>query len=785
MTSEGLVGRNPLPLLPLRHGVVLPGELTRLPVGRAKSRALAERLAPGSLVLLGVQRDGALADPGIADLLDVAVLARLEDKADHGARGHVLSVRGLSRVKLESQVQSSPYLVARVSELVPTHTDEAESAERARSLRSLVHEIVANGADVHQRLDEAQTPSDVADVVLAFIGPDDDVKRSFLVTLDATDRLRRAGELFSAARSQLELRGKVDAEVRRELTDQQRQNMLRQQLRAIQKELGEEEDPADALRDRLTALELPDDVRKAVDRELTRLAGMNAQQAEAHVIRSHLEWIADLPWSERADVASDLEALARRLDADHHGLAEVKKRILEHFAVQKLTGKPRGTILALVGPPGVGKTSLAQSIADATGRPLVRVALGGVRDEAEIRGHRRTYVGAIPGRILHGLRKAKVKNPVMVLDEIDKMSRYRDGNPESALLEVLDPEQNATFVDHYLEQPFDLSEVVFVATANDLAGLSAPLLDRLEILEVQGYPEEEKVQIAKKHLLPKVLSRHGLTPESLTIDDEALTAIVRERTREAGVRKLEQRLAAVARAVALEIARSTDGPKAVHVTAADLDKYLGRKRMKATEREIHREPGIAAGLAWTPVGGDVLFIETTRMPGKGRVEITGQLGDVMKESARTGLAWLRSHSSELGVDPDWLETHDVHVHVPQGAVPKDGPSAGVTMVTALASLVTGRAVRSDTAMTGEATLRGRVLPVGGIESKVLAAQRAGYTRIILPKDNEIDLEDVPASVREKVEFILASELGDVLAAALEPVALTPTISLAKPSVAAA
>ncbi len=512
---------------------------------------------------------------------------------------------------------------------------------------------------------------------------------------------------------------------------------------------------------------------------------MNPQQAEYNVIRTYLELIADLPWSAKADAKEDLGAVSAKLEADHFGLDDVKKRILEHMAVLKLTGHAKGSILCLVGPPGVGKTSLGQSVADATGRPFVRISLGGVRDEAEVRGHRRTYVGALPGRILAGLKKAKVKNPIMLLDEVDKLGVGWMGSPEAALLEVLDPEQNKSFTDHYLEIPFDLSEVLFICTANDLSTLSAPLRDRLEIIEISGYTLDEKLHIAKNHLIPKQLKAHAIPEGAFTITDDAIVAIAKDYTREAGVRQLNRELTKLSRALALEVVRATDTKThELHVGADDLHKYLGKARFFSEVAERTSVPGVATGLAWTPVGGDILFIETSRMPGKGRVEITGQLGDVMKESAKAALSYVRSHADALHVDVAALESQDLHIHVPAGGVPKDGPSAGVTMFTALTSLLSGRRVRPDTAMTGEVTLRGRVLPVGGIKAKVLAAHRAGISRVILPHKNARDIDDVPKEARDAMEFIFADDMSQVIEAALEPAdgpGAHPPIGLANPA----
>ncbi|MBW2465417.1 MAG: endopeptidase La, partial [Deltaproteobacteria bacterium] len=577
--------------------------------------------------------------------------------------------------------------------------------------------------------------------------------------------------LLKNAKSRAELRSRIDTEVRGELNREQREVLLRKQLRAIQRELGEgTDDDLGGLRARLDAITLDAEARRTVERELTRLDGMPSQSSEANLIRTHLEVVADLPWDERAEVHQDIDAVSQALDDDHHGLDEVKRRILEHMAVLKLSPEARGTILCLVGPPGVGKTSLAHSVARATGRPMQRMSLGGVRDEAEIRGHRRTYVGAMPGRLVAALRKAGVKNPVIVLDEIDKLAKGYSGDPEAALLEVLDPEQNDKFTDHYLELPLDLSEVLFIATANDLGSIAAPLRDRMEIIEVTGYTTDEKLRIARDHLLPKEMRRHGLSASQLQMTDEALLMTIREYTREAGVRKLTQQLAKICRHAALDVARngSTQTHVRVIIMEQDLRVVLGRARFSHAVAERVNAPGIAAGLAWTPVGGDILYIETTRMPGKGRLEITGQLGDVMSESVRAALAYVRSNASRLGVDATFLDSNDIHLHVPAGAVPKDGPSAGVTIFTALTSLLSGRRVRPDTALTGEASLRGRVLPVGGIKSKILAAHRAGFTRVVLPKQNEADLDEVPESVRAELEFFLVTDMEEALTAALEP-----------------
>ena len=763
------------PLLPLRKAVVLPGRTTSVPVGRERSVALARNVEPGDLIVLAVQKDPEVEEPGRADLHDVGVLATVKDRTDRGRRGVLLLVEAERRVLIRSLRRTAPYWKARVDDAAGNreHSDVAHAL--ARSLHEHAVELAGRDSGIVSALARAASPGEVADTVGGWLDVATDHKVSLLTELDVERRLERCADLLREAKARAELREKVDSRVRGELGKSQREMLLREQLRAIRKELGEEpsdgEDGLEELRATLRAKDLPEEVREVAERELRRLEGMPAAHAEAQVARNYLQTLLDLPWSERADINDDIDAISEALDADHYGLDDVKRRVLEHMAVLKLSRKPQATILCLVGPPGVGKTSLAQSVASATGRPLARVSLGGVRDEAEVRGHRRTYVGALPGRVITALRKAKVRNPVVVLDEIDKLGRGWAGDPEAALLELLDPEQNDKFTDHYLELPFDLSEVLFIATANDLSGMSPPLRDRLEILEISGYTLEEKTHIARDHLLPAALSQHGLSSQEAPIlKDDQLTRVTREYTREAGVRQLKRQLNKLCRSLALAAARKHEADARTPGTLSDVDvrRILGRPKFVEETSERFDVPGVAAGLAWTPVGGDILFIETTKMRGKGRLEITGQLGDVMTESARAALAYLRSHAGEYAIAHDELEQLDLHLHVPAGAVPKDGPSAGVTIFTALGSLLTGRRARSDTAMTGEVTLRGRVLPVGGIKSKVLAAHRAGYERVVLPKQNEGDLEDVPKTVRDDLEIFLVQEMREVFELTLEP-----------------
>jgi ATP-dependent Lon protease len=766
------------PLLPLRNGVIFPGTTVTLPLGRDRSVALARVARPGDVLVVVTQKDGGETNPGEDGLHRIGTFVRVQQINKVSDREYRMTVEGGGRFELTRLAGVEPYWTAEGNVVEEPVRDKAEARLLAVALREHVEELAGKtgGAVSSIRATDDQ-PGFVADQVAAGLGLPTDKELAVHTTLDVVDRLQMVAVLVGEAKAMADMRKKLDGEVRKEIGKNQREALLREQMRAIQRELGDDkEDDLGRLKEKLDKVGLSDEARTVVDRELRKLEGLSPQAPEANVGRSYLEWIADLPWSARAEAKNDIDAIKDKLDADHFGLAEVKKRILEHMAVLKVSKNPRGSILCLAGPPGVGKTSLGQSIADATGRPFVRIALGGVRDEAEIRGHRRTYVGALPGRIVHALRKAKVKNPVVLLDEIDKLGHGWAGSPEAALLEVLDPEQNKTFTDHYLEIPFDLSEVIFIATANTLETLSPPLRDRLEIIELTGYTPDEKLHIARNHLIPKALAEHGLAAESLDLTDEALRSTVTDYTREAGVRQLTRQLTKLVRALALQVARLTDGkPHKLTVDAGDLHTYLGKQRFFSEVAERTQVPGVSTGLAWTPVGGDILFIETSRMPGKGTLEITGQLGDVMKESARAALTFVRSNAATLGIEPRFLEGQDIHVHVPAGAVPKDGPSAGVTIFTALTSLLSGRKVRSDTAMTGEVTLRGRVLPVGGIKAKVLAAHRAGLTRVILPEKNARDLDEVPEEVRAHMEVIFASDMSEVLAAALEPAeALRPS-----------
>ncbi|MFQ5584719.1 MAG: endopeptidase La, partial [Calditrichia bacterium] len=605
-------------------------------------------------------------------------------------------------------------------------------------------------------------PAIIADLVIAFPNIPIEEKQDVLETFDVERRLEKVTYIFNRYLQTLELGKKIQSEVQDEINKSQREMYLRQQLKAIQKEIGEYEDVSDVgdLRKRLEEANLPEDVHKVAEKELDRLSRMHPASAEYTVSRTYLDWLLDLPWNKASEDNLDIDSAQKKLDSDHYGLEKPKKRILEYLAVRKLKNDMHGPILCFVGPPGVGKTSLGRSIADTLGRKFVRISLGGVRDEAEIRGHRRTYIGALPGRIIQGIKKAGTQNPVFMLDEIDKIGTDFRGDPSAALLEVLDPEQNHSFSDHYLEVPFDLSKVLFIATANMQETIIPALKDRMEVIEIPSYIEEEKVQIAKQFLIPKQIKEHGLSEELVSIDDEALHFIISSYTREAGVRNLERQIAAICRGVAKEVASGKKEP--TKITKKEVQEILGPVKYYSEVAERIDEPGIATGLAWTPVGGDILFIEASKMPGKGNSILTGQLGDVMKESAQAALTYLRAHSEEYNLEKKFHEKYDIHIHVPAGAIPKDGPSAGVAMFVALLSLFTGRLVKNDVAMTGEITLRGKIMPVGGIKEKVLAAHRAGIKKVILPERNKPDTVEIPQQVKNEIELIFVKRMDEVV-----------------------
>jgi ATP-dependent Lon protease len=778
-----------LPVLAMRRGVLLPGGVSPLMVQRPRSQAAVDA-AQGALILVAVQREP-VEEPVPADLLPTAVLARVIEvrPAKGGARAVV--VQGIHRVQLTGFPSTHPYLEATFVPVREVWPDTPVADALMKTLRAECEEtakVLGVEAGATQFLRLPLPPWILVDAVAGMVEAPADWKREMLETADPLVRAEAVLLRLRHAREALDARRSIQERMDEDVQGLQKEALLRRQLKAIQSELGEGEEDEDLerLKTRLAEAALPAEVREVVDRELRRLERVNRQSPERSVAVDWLEWIADMPWgvntavdgsseeeadagaTDRARRAADaITALESALDRTHFGLKDIKRQVVEHLAVRLMAGKGRADVLLLVGPPGVGKTSIGQAIADATGRKLLRVALGGMRDEAELRGHRRTYIGARPGRLVEGFRRAGAQDPVVLLDEIDKMGSGWQGDPASALLEVLDPEQNHAFIDRYLEVPFDLSRALFVATANDLSQVPAPLRDRMEVLDLAGYTRTEKVHIAREHLLERLARNAGVEPTDVVLSDEIIAEVIAGWTREAGVRQLQRALGRLYRAAAVQKARGELG-EALVVGSGDLVPMLGRRRFHDEVHDTPTRAGVATGLAWTPVGGDVLYVEAATLPGKGQLVLTGQLGDVMKESARAALTYVLSHHQELDIDAAALSDHDVHIHVPAGAVPKDGPSAGVTMFTALASLLSGRPVRPEVAMTGEATLRGRVLPVGGIQAKVLAAHRMGLRTIILPRRNGEDALELPAEVREELNIVLVDDMAEVLRHALVP-----------------
>ena len=768
-----------LPVLPLRDTVLFPNSFMPLAVAREASvRLIDEATSTGRMIGVFTQREAAVEEPLQDELYPIGVATHIHKMFKLPDGSLRLIVQGLARVRLDRVVQTRPYLRAAVSaadELL-REEDHLEIDALQRNIKSNFQQVVSLSPllsdDLQALAANITDPGKLADFIassLTTIGTS--VKQEVLETLDIRARMDSLNRILIKELEVLELGSKIQSQVQSEVGKNQREYFLREQLKAIQKELGEGDDQAkeiDELRDKIDAAGMPEVVKKEATRELDRLSKMPVAAAEYTVSRTYLDWLVALPWAKRTEDALDLLRTKEVLDADHSGLEKVKDRILEYLAVRKLNPDVKGPILCFLGPPGVGKTSLARSIANSLGRKFVRVSLGGMRDEAEIRGHRRTYIGALPGQVIQGLRRAESKNPVFILDEIDKLGSDFRGDPASALLEVLDPEQNNTFRDHYLDVPFDLSEVLFLTTANVMDPIPPALRDRMEVLELAGYTEEEKLKIAVEHLITKQIGNHGLTGEQVTFTEPAIRALIRGYTREAGVRNLEREIGALCRKVARRRAEGDETP--VVITQDVVLGMLGAPTFLDEEIEDRtKDPGVAVGLAWTPAGGEVLFIEASRMQGGGSLTLTGSLGDVMKESARTALSWFRANAPRYSVDPAFYKDAEIHLHVPSGAIPKDGPSAGVTMVTALASELTGRRARGDLAMTGEITLSGRVLPVGGIKEKVLAARRHGITEVILPRQNEKNIkEDLTEDLRRELTIHYVAHIEEVLAIALMP-----------------
>jgi ATP-dependent Lon protease len=766
-----------LPILPLRETVTYPDTLTPLAVGQERSIKLVNDVLSGNRMLAMVaSKDSENDTPGPDDLYRVGVagtVARMMKVPDGSLR---ILVQGSERIRILDYVSEDPYLVARIEAMPDVVESSTELEALTRNVQSTFSEIIEAIPYLPEELQLAvanlDDPTSLSHLIAGALRISTEEKQELLESVDVTKRLRRLSEILTRELEVVQLGSKIQSQVESEIDKGQREYFLRQQLKAIQEELGqgdEQQAEVNELRQRLEEAGLPEEAKQQAERELGRLEKLPPIAAEYGVIRTYLEWLVDLPWSKETEDNLDIGHAREVLDEDHYDLEEVKDRILEYLAVRKLNPESPGPILCFVGPPGVGKTSLGRSIARALGREFERISVGGVRDEAEIRGHRRTYIGALPGTIIRALRDAETRNPVFMIDEIDKMGADFRGDPASAMLEVLDPAQNSTFRDHYLDLPFDLSEVLFIATANILDPVPPALQDRMEVIQLAGYTVDEKLHIAKRYLVPRQLGENGLKPSQIEIADAALNAIIDEYTREAGVRNLERQIGSVCRKVARQVAEGKADGK-MRISAKRARELLGRRRFFAEQRRRTKDPGVATGLAWTPVGGEVLFVEATAVPGSGKLTITGQLGDVMRESAQAALSLVRGRSDKLapGLDDDWFGNHDIHVHVPAGAVPKDGPSAGIAMATALASLISNRPVRNDVAMTGEITLTGQVLPIGGLKEKSLAAQRAGIKQVIVPDRNQGDVEEISEREREGLEFAYVDDIKGALDVALEP-----------------
>jgi len=761
-----------LPLLPLRGIIVFPYMVIHLDVGREKSvNALEEAMVNNQIIFLATQKDAKTENPGVDDVYQVGTIAEIKQLLKLPGGTIRVLVEGVGRGIVKEFIAGANSLRVVYEEVAEQEEKNVETEALMRSLVYQFEQYVKTSKRVPVEtltsVVEVEDPGRLADIVASQLPLKISDKQEILEAISPRERLKILCNKLSSEIEILELEKKINIRVRRQMEKTQKEYYLREQMKAIQKELGEKDErvaEADELREKIEKANLPDTVREKALKEVERFEKMPPMAAEAVVVRNYLDYVIALPWTNQTEDNLDIDQAEAILNEDHYGLEKVKERILEYLAIRKLNSKMKGPILCLVGPPGVGKTSLAKSIARALERKFVRISLGGVRDEAEIRGHRRTYVGAMPGRVIQGMRQAGSKNPVFLLDEIDKMSMDFRGDPSAALLEVLDPEQNDAFSDHYIEIPFDLSQVMFITTANNAYNIPRPLLDRMEMIYIPGYTEDEKVQIAKRYLWPKQIKKHGLEEQKIAFSESALREIIREYTSEAGVRNLERELATICRKTARRIVQ--DKETAVKISVQNLHQFLGTPKYRYGLAEKTDEVGVATGLAWTETGGDVLSVEVGVMPGSGKLTLTGQLGEVMQESAQAGFSYIRSQAKKFGLANDFYQKNDIHIHVPEGAIPKDGPSAGITMATAVVSALTNVPVRCDLAMTGEITLRGRVLPVGGIKEKVLAAHRAGIKTIILPEKNKRNTEDIPANVRRRLQFIFVEDMGQVLKHAL-------------------
>ncbi|PLT32369.1 endopeptidase La [Bacillus sp. V5-8f] len=761
-----------VPLLPLRGLLVYPTMVLHLDVGREKSvQALEKAMVEDHLIFLTTQKDVSLDEPGEDDIYKMGTLTKVKQMLKLPNGTIRVLVEGLSRAELTAFYDHDTHFSAKLEVYEDSAEKEIEHQALMRTLLEYFEQYIKMSkkisAETFSSTADIEEPGRLADIIASHLPLKLKEKQEILETIDVKKRLSRVIEIINNEKEVLNLEKKIGQRVKRSMERTQKEYYLREQMKAIQKELGDKEGKTgeiEQLTEKIEAAGMPEHVKETAFKELDRYEKIPASSAESAVIRNYIDWLVSIPWTDATKDDLNIHKAEKILNRDHHGLEKVKERVLEYLAVQQLTNSLKGPILCLAGPPGVGKTSLAKSIASSLNRNFVRISLGGVRDESEIRGHRRTYVGAMPGRIIQGMKKAGTVNPVFLLDEIDKMSNDFRGDPSAAMLEVLDPEQNHNFSDHYIEEPYDLSNVMFIATANNLATIPGPLRDRMEIISIAGYTEIEKLHISKDHLLPRQMEKHGLQKSQLQIRDDAFMAIIRFYTREAGVRSLERQLASICRKTAKIIVSGEK--KRVVVNDKNIEEFLGKRIFRYGQAELEDQVGVATGLAYTTVGGDTLQIEVSLSPGKGKLILTGKLGDVMKESAQAAFSYIRSKTEELKIDPNFHENHDIHIHVPEGAVPKDGPSAGITIATALISALTGRPIRREVGMTGEITLRGRVLPIGGLKEKSLSAHRAGLTKVIMPKDNEKDIDDIPESVRNELEFVPVSHLDEVLEHAL-------------------
>jgi len=763
-----------LPLLPLRGLTVFPQVIMHFDVGREKSiKALDQAMLNNQLIFLVAQKDAKNDSPSASEIYNIGTISRVKQLVKLPGNNIRVLIEGVARAEIIEYTQEEPFFMVEVVEkpsLPGKSTKAVKEALKRKIMQAFEEYSKLSGRispEMFIAIAELEDPGQICDMIASSMFLKVEQKQEILSEFEVDVRMEKLLTILVRENEILEIEKDISMKVRQQIDKAQKEYYLKEQMKAIQNELGDKEGTeaeADEYKERMKNINFPDEVKEKINKELNRMSKMHPASAEVGVIRTYLDWLFDLPWDKKTDEVIDLKRAEEILNEDHYGLEKVKERILEYLAIRKLKKDLKGPIICLVGPPGVGKTSIARSIAKAINRNYVRMSLGGVRDEAEIRGHRRTYVGAMPGRIIAAMKQAGSINPLILLDEIDKLSSDIRGDPAAALLEVLDGEQNFAFRDHYLEVPYDLSDVMFLTTANNLETIPRPLLDRMEVISIPGYTEEEKFHIAKRHLIPKQIEAHGLAKKSLSINDNAIKDIIVCYTREAGVRNLEREIGSICRKAAKIVA--DENKKTVRVTQSNLEKFLGKKKFRYDKANEKDEVGIATGLAWTPVGGDTLSIEVNVMPGKGKLELTGQLGDVMKESAKAAMSYIRSRANELGLKKNFHNEYDIHIHIPEGAVPKDGPSAGITLATALLSALLNVPVKRNVAMTGEITLRGRVLPIGGLKEKVLAAHRAGIDTIIVPTDNKKDIEEIPENIRKDIKFVYASNMDTVINTAL-------------------